>query len=324
MATVEVASTMVALTDTVLMISPDRFGFNDQTAETNGFQGNVLEADSASTVRNKALLEFRGVVDLLKANGIKVGVCPSRDGLDTPDAIFPNNWISFHAELPDIKAILYPMLAPNRRNERQFENVVATLGLDINSTQVLDLTHYEFSGRFLEGTGSLIFDRKNKVVFAHESARTNYEVLDELCSQTGYKPVKFHASDREGKPIYHTNVVMGLGENFSVVCLESIRDTHERSTVEGTLKELGHTIIPIRLDQLYLFCGNILALKSSLGENKIIMSTSAFDAFTVNQREQLMSYGGLVPLTIPTIETVGGGSARCMLAEVFTQKNSPI
>lgn len=312
-------TSLAQLTDTVLMISPDSFGFNDQTASTNAFQNN-LPADSKDNPRSRAFSEFHDSVDLLRRNGIRVMVCPSKTDVNTPDAVFPNNWISFHNEAKGINAVLYPMLAPNRRAERQLYAVEQTLGIKIDPSTVLDLTHHETSGRFLEGTGSLIFDRKRKVVFAHESARTSFRVLDDFCNQTNYQPIKFHAQDKGGKPIYHTNVVMSIGEGFSVVCLEAIQDRRERSAVKNALSELELEIINITLDQLHAFCGNILEVKSVSRRNKIAMSITAFDAFTEDQRKKLMSYGDIIPFNIPTIETIGGGSARCMLAEVFHEE----
>lgn len=310
------SSKAAQLTDTLLMVTPDNFGFNNQTASTNTFQ-NDLPLGSRESPRNKALSEFHGAVDLLRRSGIRVLICPSRTDIDTPDAVFPNNWISFHSEVKGINTVLYPMLAPNRRDERQLIAVEQTLGIKIDPSTVLDLTHHEKSGHFLEGTGSLIFDRKRKVVFAHESARTSFQVLDDFCDRTGYRPVKFHAQDEGGKPIYHTNVVMSIGDGLSVVCLEAIQNRQERSTVENTLDALELEIINITLDQLHAFCGNILEVQSGTGKNKIIMSITAYDAFTEAQRKQLMGYGELVPIYIPTIEKIGGGSARCMVAEVF-------
>lgn len=197
---------------------------------------------------------------------------------------------------------------------------VESLGLQIDHSAILDLTYHETSGSFLEGTGSLIFDRRRKVVFAHESARTSCSALDDFCSKTCYRPVKFHAYDKNGKPIYHTNVVMTIGEDFSTVCLDAIKDTKERGIVKNELAALGLETIPITVDQLHSFCGNILEVKSILGRKKIIMSTTAYDAFTEDQKKQLLSHGDIIPVSIPTIETIGGGSARCMLAEVFRDK----
>lgn len=304
------------LTNTLLMISPDQFGFNEQTAATNTFQNSTLE--SPTTVRDKARTEFYGTIVALRRHEVEVVVCPTRTDVSTPDAVFPNNWISFHSELKKVDVVLYPMLAPNRRMERQFDRVKRLIPwMAIDSQRVLDLTVLEQAGQFLEGTGSLVFDRRNQVVFAHESARTSNSALDVFCNKTGYRSVKFHAFDKEDRPIYHTNVVMGIGEGFSVVCLESIRDLKERRTVESSLKDLELEVIDITLDQLHAFCGNVLEVRSTSGTPKIILSVNAFDAFTRTQRQALMNYGDLIPVGINTIETVGGGSARCLVAEVF-------
>lgn len=305
------------LTNTLLMISPDRFGFNSQTASTNSFQNN-LSSVPETTIRGQALAEFSSAVDLLRSNGLKIVVCPSRTDVETPDAVFPNNWISFHSELDNFDAVLYPMRAPNRRAERQFGTVQGLMPwLKIDSQRVLNLTGFEKAGQFLEGTGSLVFDRSSRVVFVHDSARTSFRVLDVFCRKTGYEAIRFHANDRRGKPIYHTNVVMAIGEDFSVICLEAIPGSQERAAVAGILKELQKDIIDINLDQLHAFCGNLLQVQPSQGKSRIIMSIRAFDAFTARQRQQLTSHGDIVPLNINTLETIGGGSARCILAEVF-------
>lgn len=305
------------LTKTVLMVSPDRFGFNPETALTNSFQNNPDQISPAE-IRDKAISEFRSAVETLDNNGLKTIVISSRIDAVTPDAVFPNNWISFHSELPNVGVVLYPMLAPNRRAERQFANVIAHLPwMDLDPARILDLTNYEDSGHFLEGTGSLIFDRKERVVFAHESPRTSTIVLDAFCEQTGYRQVKFHAFDTTDRPIYHTNVVMSIGDGFSVIALESIRDRKERQMVEQYLKDLNLEILDISLPQVNAFCGNILEVKSIKNKPKIILSTTAYAAFTKTQREKLAEYGDLMQIDIPTIEKVGGGSARCMLAEVF-------
>lgn len=311
------SSKTAQLTDTVLMVSPDFFAFNHQTAESNGFQNSPDLLLNEKDIRNTALAEFNNAVSMLRRNGIKVKVCPSKSDPITPDAVFPNNWISFHNELADIKVVLYPMMAPNRRAERQLERVKQILDTNIDQSTILDLTPYEASEHFLEGSGSLIFDRGRKIVFAHESPRTSFVLLDEFCRQTGYHPVKFHAYDKGGKPIYHTNIVMAIGDGFSVLCQEAIRDQSERVTVENTLEKLQLEIVDISLNQLHSFCGNILEVQSTSGRNKIIMSVTAFDAFTHHQKQQLMQFGDIVPLPINTIETVGGGSARCTLAEIF-------
>lgn len=315
-----VSTRSAQLTSTLLMISPDNFGFNDQTASTNAFQNtpDTKNQEFGQTIRNKALAEFNNAVAVLRNGGIKVVVCPSRTDVNTPDAVFPNNWISFHQELQDIYVILYPMLAPNRRAERQWETVNRLLTPARNrQPKVLDLTQLEQSGQFLEGTGSLVFDRIHKVVFAEESPRTNLQALDFFCRKTGYEPVTFHAYDHEGKMIYHTNVVMSIGAGFSVVCLDAIRDHRERKTVESKLEELELEIIEISRDQLNNFCGNTLEVKSATGDPVMIMSKRAFQSFEQKQMKKLRYFASILPVEIPTIESIGGGSARCMLTEVF-------
>lgn len=310
----------VQLTNTLLMIKPDQFGFNDQTAATNPFQNSTHAA--TETIRDRALIEFNCMVATLRSHGIEIVTCPSKTDPQTPDAVFPNNWISFHKEIKGIDVVLYPMLAPNRRAERQLDQVKKLMPwMEIDPGRILDLTGFEDANQFLEGTGSLVFDRSKKVVFAHESPRTSYSVLDAFCKQTGYEAVKFHAFDNGNRPIYHTNVVMSIGAGFSVVCLESISDRKERTNLEFRLKDLGLEIIDISLDQLHAFCGNVLEIKSAIGQSHILMSVTAYDAFTEEQRRRLMTpVGEIIPVNIETIEKVGGGSARCMVTEVFPGK----
>lgn len=297
-------------THTVVMISPDQFGFNPQTAQTNAFQ---KRTDDETQDRNNALSEFWEMVSTLKENGITVLVLPSRDDVVTPDAVFPNNWFSHQPGT----LVIYPMLAPNRRDERQvgnLTNLLATIGVE---PEIVDLSGDEKEGNILEGTGSLVLDRANKVAFAMESPRTTKEEFDKWCSQMGYRGVWFHAYDANDLPIYHTNVVMSVGDGFAVASLETIKDRVEKEMLEKELTANGRELINITREQLNSFCGNILQLKNSQGESKIIMSEAAKAAFTQEQLDTLSKYGDIVAVNIPTIETVGGGSARCMLAEIF-------
>lgn len=311
-----VSTRSAQLTNTLLMVSPDSFGFNPETATTNSFQNNLPESDLR--VRNLAKIEFADMVNAIRNHGITVLTTPSRDDVITPDAVFPNNWVSFHNELEGFDAVLYPMLAPNRRAERQWEIINRLLTPARNrQSKVLDLTQLEQSGQFLEGTGSLVFDRIHKVVFAEESPRTNLQALDSFCLKTGYEPVTFHAYDHEGKMIYHTNVVISIGAGFSVVCLDAIIDHRERKTVESKLDQLELEIIEISRDQLGNFCGNTLEVKSKADDPVMIMSKRAFRSFEQKQMEKLQYFASILPVEIPTIEAIGGGSARCMLAEVF-------
>lgn len=298
-------------TGAVFMVSPDSFGFNPETARTNFFQKQtkILE----KKVKNKALMEFNEMVSVLRAQGIKVFVVPSRKGIETPDAVFPNNWISTHE---NGTIILYPMLAPNRRSERQWSDIQKLLNIT-KDVIAHDLTYLEKEGYFLEGTGSLVLDRKNKIAFAIESPRTSPIAVNIFCQITGYKSLIFHACDENDNAIYHTNVVMSIGNGFVIICPESIKDSKERQEVVSKLEKLGLEMIRITKSQMKNFCGNILELSSSDGKSKIVMSQTAFDSFSKEQKKSLRKYGDLIPVKIPTIERVGGGSARCMLAEIF-------
>lgn len=300
-------------TSRVVMISPDHFGFNEQTAESNLFQNRPVE--SPEQVQAAALAEFRQMVALLRLHGVQVLTLPSKTDHVTPDALFPNNWFSHHS---DGRLVLYPMLTPNRQAERQPDELQAKLA-EAKSyvTEVIDFSNHEQHGDILEGTGSMVLDRANKVAFAMSSPRTDEKLFAEWCRVMGYEGIFFHAYDPESLPIYHTNVMMSIGQKFAVVCLESIVDELERQLVETKLKQLGKEVIDISIEQLFHLCGNILQLQSQMGQLLIVMSQDAHDHFTPEQRQQLEKHGKLVTPAIPTIERVGGGGVRCMIAEVF-------
>ncbi len=301
------------LTDTVVMISPDQFGFNPQTAGTNVFQHQL--SLSKKEVRDKAIKEFRNMVELLESEKIRVLVLGSRVGVITPDAVFPNNWFSHHQ---DGRLVLYPMLAENRRRERQFLNLKNLLSdVKINHIKEVDFSGDENKGLILEGTGSLVLDRENQMAFAMESPRTTKKEFDRWCLKMGFEGIFFHAQDSTDVPVYHTNVVMSIGREFAVICLESIKSQAEKLLIIKKLTVAGKKIIPISLKQMYKFCANILQLVSIGGSSKIIMSKTAYETLTSGQKTSLEKYGKLVIVDIPTIETIGGGSARCMLAEIF-------
>lgn len=295
------------------MTSPVHFGFNTQTANTNPFQHKI--GDSETEIQNKALREFNDMANQLKEVNINVLVLSGRKDLVTPDSIFPNNWFSHHQKG---KLIIYPMLTENRRAERQLVELKQLLKTsNISIVEVVDLTRDEKDGMILEGTGSLVLDRQHKVAFAMESPRTTHQEFNKWCQIMGYEGVFFHAYDAKNFPIYHTNVTMSIGEKFAIVCLKSIKDKVERHILENKLENLGKEIISITVDQMSQFCGNILQLLSNDGESIIIMSERAFSGFAEVQRKILQKYGKIISVQVPTIETVGGGSARCMLAEVF-------
>lgn len=301
------------LTDTVVMISPDQFGFNPQTAASNNFQ-HKLDI-SAQEIQKRAMTEFENMVVLLRSKGVDVLTLPNRRGVVTPDAVYPNNWFSHHA---GGILIVYPMLALNRRLERQTQELKKLLSdNDIPVSKLFDITSHEADGHILEGTGSMVLERKNKVAFAMASVRTDKLEFDAWCRMMGYEGVFFHALDSSKFPVYHTNIAMNMGQEFAVVCLESIPDEVERKNVEQKLKTLGKDLVIISVAQIHQYCGNVLQLVSRDRKPLIVMSKTAHDAFTKENREIFSKYGELVVAEIPTIEQVGGGSARCMMAEVF-------
>jgi hypothetical protein len=261
-----------------------------------------------------AAVEFEGVVDALSAAGVEVVVVDDSASPPTPDSIFPNNWVSFHA---DGTVVLYPMMAPCRRRERRrdvLEHLSHELGFRID--RVVDLSGHEADGRFLEGTGSMVLDRVNRVAYACLSARTDVEVLAEAARVLDYEPVAFVAVDANGMPVYHTNVLMCLGADFAVLCEEAISDAAQRAAVHRRLEETGHAVIPIRLEQMCGFAGNMLELAGPGGERLLALSARALETLDEAQRAALEARCRLVVAPIAAIEEGGGGSVRCMLAEV--------
>ncbi|MDN3582604.1 citrulline utilization hydrolase CtlX [Mucilaginibacter flavus] len=296
-------------TSNILMIRPVSFGFNEQTAASNAFQNRDANQQA---VQDKALAEFDGFVKILSDAGVNVTVVDDTPEPHTPDSIFPNNWVSFH---DDGTVYLYPMQAENRRLERR-EDIITNLEDKFKIGHVIDLSRFEADNRFLEGTGSMVLDRPNKIAYACLSPRTDKQVLDLFCEQTGYRAVSFDAADEHGKAIYHTNVLMCIGSGFAVICVDSIPNPHERIVVLETLKSTQKEVIEISFAQMNQFAGNMLEVKSISGETLIVMSKNAFNAITQQQKTVLEKYGKLVYADINTIETNGGGSARCMMAEV--------
>lgn len=303
------------LTQHILMIRPAQFRMNEQTVINNYFQ--ISPALPPADVINKAQEEFDNFVDVLMAKGVQVTVVQDTEDPDTPDALFPNNWVSFHA---DGTVALYPMFAENRRLERR-EAILELLeegGFIID--QVMDYTTAEDAGVFLEGTGSLILDRVHNKAYCALSTRADEELFIEFCEDFEYTPVIFKAFQTVGQKrlsIYHTNVMMCLAESFAVICLDSIDNTKERKAVLAHLKEDGKEIIAISEDQMHHFAGNMLQV---LGDNNtpyLVMSTSAFKSLNSNQLVKIAQHCEIIHSDLHTIETAGGGSARCMMAEVF-------
>ncbi len=290
------------------MIRPVRFGFNEQTALSNSFQD---EQQRNNPVQDAALKEFDHMAEVLKANGVDVIIVEDTPEPHTPDSIFPNNWISTHS---DGSIYLYPMAAENRRHERRTD-IVQLLRQNFEVTELTDLSFFESEGKFLEGTGSMVLDRVNKLAYACLSPRTNNAVLDEFSGRSGYKTIGFHAF-ADKTPIYHTNVMMCLGKSFTVICLESVPDEDEKALLSTNLKNSGKKIIEISSDQMHHFAGNMLQLKNNRGENLLVLSEQAYNSLNNQQISQLGSYCKLIQVPLNTIETSGGGSARCMIAEI--------
>lgn len=306
---------MEQLTNTLLMIRPSCFGFNEETSSSNSFQ----KKTSLENVQQQALKEFDDFVSVLRENKIDVWVYDDDANSKTPDAIFPNNWISFHGN----KICVYPMLAENRRRERR-EELVDELKRRTKISEMEDFTDFEDNNLFLEGTGSLVLDRKNKVAYANLSSRTSETMVNIWCNENEFASVVFSST----KEIYHTNVIMSIGETVAVICADVIRDSNELiSSLEKT-----HRLIFISEEQMNHFAGNLLQVKSnrvpSNAEEQLtgdtvadtrfwLMSTSAFNILTEEQKNILSTDSTILHSPLTTIETVGGGSARCMMAEVF-------
>ena len=291
------------------MIRPVNFGFNAQTAVNNAFQ--VAGADAAA--QEKAETEFDNFVNLLRSNDIDVTVINDSPEPHTPDSIFPNNWISFHE---NGVICLYPMFAENRRQERKAA-VIEQLKQTINITDIIDFTGYEKNQLFLEGTGSMVLDRDHKIAYACLSPRTHKQVLDDFCKQMGYRPVLFTAVDYNAKDIYHTNVMMCVADRYVVVCLDSLPYHAEFQMMQETIGKTAKELVNISLEQMGQFAGNMLQVQNRSGEKLLVMSSQAYYSLRPEQIKQLEGYNRILHAPLTTIETNGGGSARCMMAEVF-------
>lgn len=291
------------------MVRPARFGFNEETAKNNYFQQKTEQV----SVAENALEEFDAFVKLLRGNDVDVTVV--QDTLEpwTPDSIFPNNWFSSHISG---ELVLYPMFAENRRLERKPE-VMDLLVRKMNHRKIIDLTHWEKEGEFLEGTGSMIFDRDKRIAYACRSPRTSENVLRDFCARMNYDSVVFDSVDKDGNLIYHTNVMMEVGTQVAIVCLESIKNEKEREKVVSRLNATGKVIVDISLEQVNQFAGNMIELKSRNGNPLMIMSASARRALTMEKETIISTYNKILSPELNTIETNGGGSARCMIAEIF-------
>ena len=305
---------MNQITNTILMVRPAAFGFNEETAANNAFQVKN-ESLSAEEIQQSALQEFDTFVNKLSAIGVEVIVVEDSAEPHTPDAIFPNNWISFHQ---DGLVVTYPMFSSIRRKERRPE-IISDLMADFSVETRIFFEDYEREEKYLEGTGSLVLDRENKVMYACLSPRTDRALTEELAERLDYKAVIFTAVDEEGQEIYHTNVMMALGETFAIICLDVIVDIMERQEVIEVLEDSGKEIIEISIDQMMQFAGNMLQVRGQ-DSSYLVMSQAAYDSLDEEQVEEIKQHTKILSSPIPTIEELGGGSVRCMMAEVFLPK----
>lgn len=296
-------------TNKILMVRPSNFGFNSQTSANNAFQ----KEGFADNSNEKATAEFDNFTAMLKEAGVEVFVINDTPEPHTPDSVFPNNWFSTHE---GGTLALYPMFAPNRRLERK-EGVINFLKTNFKFKRVVDLTYFEEKKVFLEGTGSMILDRDSCIAFACRSQRTDEEVLEQFCDELEYDYLIFDACDSAGKPIYHTNVMMCIGTAFAVVCLDAVNDIDQREDLIGLIEESDKEIIEISLEQMEEFAGNMLEVRGKEGEPLLVMSARAKRVLTDEQIAALEKHCKIIAPELETIENNGGGSARCMMAEIF-------
>lgn len=291
----------------IIMVRPAHFGFNAETAESNKFQKTLV----LENAQELALLEFDSVVETLRFNYIEVLILEDTAQPIKPDAIFPNNWISFH---PDGRSVLYPMEALNRRLERRMD--VFDLVPEFNPENLLNITNFEHSKQFLEGTGSIIFDHNNETAYCAISSRSDVLAFEDVCQKLGFLPISFEAHDLNGHAIYHTNVLLSIGNNITVICAESISNPIERAMVLNKLKESGNLIVEIDFYQMNHFAANCLEVNNKNGDSHLIMSETAYLSFSESMLRLIADQVKIISVAIPTIEKIGGGSARCMMLGV--------
>jgi len=312
------SATESQLASAVLMIRPARFHSNPLTAASNRFQGK-LDASEAQQ-QAAALREFDRLAEALVTAGIHVVVIDDTMEPPTPDSIFPNNWISFHG---DGTVVLYPMEAANRRTERR-PDIIDSLAREhaFHVSRIIDLTAHEQHGQYLEGTGSLVLDRTHRVAYACLSSRTDLDVLGDFAQQLDYEVMAFDAVDRDGIPVYHTNVLMSVGESLAVICDESIARDEQREAVLRSLRDTGHDVVSLTCEQMEAFAGNMLELRTESGSRLFAMSVRARRSLTDDQLAMIDAKGEIVSAPIDCIEDSSGGSVRCMLAEIHLPKAS--
>ena len=301
---------MKHFTSKILMVSPDKFRNNEFTISDNSFQAKKIQKSSISA---NAIDEFERLKKVILNKGVSVYSLSDDSEFDTPDAVFPNNWISFHSSN---KAVLYPMYALNRRSERNSSTLekLSKQGIDIQI--IKDYSHFENDNKFLEGTGSLVLDRRNKFAYCSLSKRSNNDLLDLFCLQMNYKPIVFN-SFYNSVPIYHTNVMMSICNKFSIICLDSIKDKNQKTAVIANLKNSNLEIIDIKIDQMSSFLGNCIQLIDSKSNPLLVMSSRAYNSINNSQLKKIEKHTDIIHTDLKNIEENGGGSARCMIAEIF-------
>jgi hypothetical protein len=304
-------------TANIMMVRPANFGFNTETAASNAFQKNSAKY-SPDQIRDLAIKEFDNFVKNLELAGVNVIVAQDTPNPKRPDAVFPNNWITFHQEG---LIITYPMYAPLRRKERRLAIINQILSNGFKASTRNRMEFNEKRNHFIEGTGSIIFDHVNKLAYACLSPRTDEGLLKDVCNMIDYQPVVFNSTDNNNQQIYHTNVMMAMGETFVVICMASIKSANEKAMLEAKFKETNKEIIDISMEQMNQFAGNMLQIRNKNGETLLVMSQTAYKSLNEKQIAKIKSHTQIFNADIDTIETYGGGSARCMMAEIFLPMN---
>ncbi len=303
----------------IMMVRPRHFGYNEETAVSNHFQ-QVDGKENTEEIRKKALTEFDHCLSIMRESGLRVVVFDPKDQLNTLDEVFPNNWVSFHS---DGKVIIYSMMSPIRRQEKRMDFITSLQkdhGFLIN--EILDFSYYERKGVFLEGTGSLVFDYEHKIAYMNTSDRSHTVLADKVIDLLGYRKVQFKAVDRNGLDIYHTNVLMCVGSDFAVVCLDALPINQERTMLERSLLDTQHQIVNLSFAQMEAFAGNMMELLNEKGEKVTVMSECAYQSLSSNQLKIIQKSSKVVSVPIYTIEKYGGGSVRCMMAGIFLPTDS--
>jgi len=305
----------INFTNNVMMVRPACFGYNEETALDNAFQTQISGMTSQE-ISEKAVQEFELLANKLQENNINVELIEDTKKTESPDAVFPNNWISFHE--PHF-VITYPMLSKKRRTERR-DSIIEVIKQKYEVKDRYNYEKFEAEEKYLEGTGSMIFDRVNKIIYACRSVRTDEDLFRQFCKELGFLSVLFDAKDKDEKSIYHTNVMLCIGNDFVVICLDAVRDKADRMMLKKSFEISGKEVIEISLDQMCQYAGNMIQLTNNEGDFFLIMSSSAYNSLDDSQLTRLKAKTNIIHSDLSTIETLGGGSARCMIAEIFLNK----